>query len=208
MIYLYVKTHNKTGLKYLGKTVKDPFKYKGSGKRWLNHINTHGYDVTTEIIGTFATNEELKSYSLPLSESLDIVNSDNWANLVNEEGAGGDTSSYIDYASLNRGKGKTYEERYGVEEAKRLKKLRSDRLSKTRKGKTYEQIYGLEGAKEMRELRSRQQSELNKGRIHSDSTKEKIRKRALGKKHPKCSCILCHAEISINNITNHYKKHV
>jgi 5-methylcytosine-specific restriction endonuclease McrA len=42
MIYLYVKTHNKTGLKYLGKTEQDPFVYLGSGKRWLNHLNKHG----------------------------------------------------------------------------------------------------------------------------------------------------------------------
>lgn len=25
--YLYIKTHNQTGLKYFGKTTKDPFKY-------------------------------------------------------------------------------------------------------------------------------------------------------------------------------------
>ena len=51
IIYLYIKTHNKTGLKYLGKTTKkDQHKYKGSGKYWLKHIRKHGYDVTTEII--------------------------------------------------------------------------------------------------------------------------------------------------------------
>lgn len=38
MIYLYVKTHNITGLKYLGKTNnKDPHSYKGSGKYWILH---------------------------------------------------------------------------------------------------------------------------------------------------------------------------
>jgi hypothetical protein len=35
---LYVKTHNITGLKYFGKTTNDPFKYKGSGKYWLDHL--------------------------------------------------------------------------------------------------------------------------------------------------------------------------
>ena len=29
-IYLYKKTHKVTGLQYLGKTVRDPFKYNGS----------------------------------------------------------------------------------------------------------------------------------------------------------------------------------
>jgi hypothetical protein len=38
-IYLYVKTHNKTGLKYLGQTSqKDPHKYPGSGTRWRHHL--------------------------------------------------------------------------------------------------------------------------------------------------------------------------
>ena len=45
IIYLYVKTHRKTGLKYLGKTKKDPFVYQGSGVHWKNHLNKHGYDV-------------------------------------------------------------------------------------------------------------------------------------------------------------------
>jgi len=30
-IYLYKKTHNVTGLQYLGKTTRNPFTYKGSG---------------------------------------------------------------------------------------------------------------------------------------------------------------------------------
>lgn len=38
-IYLYLKTHNKTGLKYLGKTVSvDPHLYQGSGTIWRRHI--------------------------------------------------------------------------------------------------------------------------------------------------------------------------
>lgn len=47
---LYVKTHNKTGLKYLGYTKRDPFKYKGSGYCWVPHIRKHGNDVSTEIL--------------------------------------------------------------------------------------------------------------------------------------------------------------
>jgi hypothetical protein len=39
MIYLYLKKHNKTGLKYLGKTISnDPYSYQGSGKVWRRHI--------------------------------------------------------------------------------------------------------------------------------------------------------------------------
>jgi len=50
-IYLYVKTHNQTGLKYLDKTISsDPHLYQGSGTVWKRHIKKHGYDVTTEIL--------------------------------------------------------------------------------------------------------------------------------------------------------------
>ena len=47
---LYVKTHNVTGLKYLGKTVQNPYEYTGSGTHWLRHLKKYGTDVTTEIL--------------------------------------------------------------------------------------------------------------------------------------------------------------
>jgi len=50
MLFLYKKTHNKTGLKYLGKTQQDPYKYKGSGTYWTRHLAIHGNDVSTEIL--------------------------------------------------------------------------------------------------------------------------------------------------------------
>ena len=96
-IYLYKKTHNKTGLQYLGKTVKNPFTYKGSGKKWLLHINQHGYDVTTEILKECQTKEELRTWGKYYSELWDVVNSRDqngkkvWANLKPEEGDGGAT---------------------------------------------------------------------------------------------------------------------
>jgi len=207
MIYLYIKTHNKTGLKYLGKTVRDPYKYKGSGKRWTNHIKKHGNDVTTEVVGIFNTNEELKQFSVILSEELNIVDSDKWANLMPETGTGGDTSKYINYANINHGKGQTYEERYGVEKALELRQMRSKKLSETRKGKTYKQIHGAEQAEILRKKRSEDRSKYNTGRTHSSSTREKISQRAIGRIQLRCSCIICHTEISINNISSHYKVH-
>lgn len=207
MIYLYIKTHNKTGLKYLGKTIRNPHKYRGSGKRWTAHIKKHGYDVTTEIVGTFATNEELMSFSIPLSKKLNIVESTNWANLKLETGDGGDTSQFIDYSKLNRGKGQTYEERYGVEKASILRQIRSKKLSQTRKGKTYEEIHGKEQAALLRQKRSQDRTNYNTGRVHAAQTKQKISQAALGRKQLRCSCVICHTEISINNISSHYKIH-
>jgi hypothetical protein len=89
-ITLYVKTHNKTGLKYFGKCqAKDVFKYKGSGKYWQNHIKLHGYDVSTEIIGVYFDYEEAKKISIEFSIKNNITESNEWANLKLESLDGG-----------------------------------------------------------------------------------------------------------------------
>lgn len=88
--YLYIKTHNKTGLKYFGKTVaKDPHKYRGSGTYWLKHLKKHGYDVTTEILGYYIDEEECKTIAIQFSKDNNIVESQDWANLTNETLTGG-----------------------------------------------------------------------------------------------------------------------
>jgi len=95
-IYLYKKTHNKTGLQYLGKTTsKNPYNYQGSGIRWANHIKSHGYDVTTEIPKECQTNEEVKEWGKYYSELWDVVGSSEWANLKPEYGEGGSTSEMV-----------------------------------------------------------------------------------------------------------------
>jgi hypothetical protein len=89
MIYLYLKEHKQTGMKYLGQTKRDPFKYKGSGKYWRRHIKAHGNDVTTTILGEYSNNEELRKAGEYYSQLWDIVDSDEWANLRPETGDGG-----------------------------------------------------------------------------------------------------------------------
>jgi hypothetical protein len=89
-IYLYVKTHNKTGLKYLGKTTStNPHKYKGSGTYWTSHIKKHGYDVTTTIIQECSSSDEIMNWGLYYSDLWNVVKSDLWANLKPESGEGG-----------------------------------------------------------------------------------------------------------------------
>ena len=83
-IYLYVKTHRKTGLKYFGKTIKDPLTYKGSGTRWLHHIRKHGDDCVTEIIGSCDDPDKCEMAALKFSLENDIVVSNAWANLKPE----------------------------------------------------------------------------------------------------------------------------
>jgi hypothetical protein len=144
IIYLYKKTHNKTGLNYLGKTIQDPFTYKGSGKRWGNHINKHGYDVTTEILRECQTNEEVKEWGLYYSNLWNVVKDRTWANLKEENGDGGGICgegngmfgrTHSDELKANqaiiastRFKGKSYEELYGKEKAAQLKQDRSTKL--------------------------------------------------------------------------------
>ena len=89
--YLYVKTHTKTDLKYLGQTRRlDPIKYKGSGKIWRNHLVEHGYDdVHTEILLQTTNVSEIEQMGRYYSELWDVANSSEWANMKPETGHGG-----------------------------------------------------------------------------------------------------------------------
>jgi hypothetical protein len=95
MHYLMIKTHNKTNLKYLCKKSTNKkntcFCYTGSGTYWKKHLKIHGYDISTEIIEECATKEELIEKGIYWSIKLNVVNSDEWANLVPERGDGGPT---------------------------------------------------------------------------------------------------------------------
>jgi len=114
MIYLYLKTHNKTGLKYLGKTIsKDPYNYTGSGKLWKRHINKHGYDVKTEILLVTEDKIELKEAGIYYSTLWNIVKSKEFANLIPESGDGGarvwTTESRKNLSDATKGKKRTEE---------------------------------------------------------------------------------------------------
>lgn len=87
MIYLYVKTHNKTHLKYFGKTISSDYhSYKGSGKYWNIHCRKHGYDYTTELIAMYdnSCHDEAKKFALDFSNKNNISKSKEWANLKEE----------------------------------------------------------------------------------------------------------------------------
>jgi hypothetical protein len=92
---LYVKTHRKTGLKYLGQTSQDPFKYSGSGVDWKDHLNQFGKDIHTEIIFQTTDKEERNRQGRYYSKLWNVVNSADdfgnkiWANKIPETGGGG-----------------------------------------------------------------------------------------------------------------------
>jgi hypothetical protein len=93
MLTLYLKEHNKTGLKYLGKTVKDAHTYSGSGIRWKAHLKKHGKDISTTILFQCEDKKEFKKVALEYSHKWNIVESHWFANLMNEEGQGGMTGN-------------------------------------------------------------------------------------------------------------------
>ena len=161
--YLYIKTHNITGLKYFGKTTGNPYNYRGSGKYWIAHLKKHNNNVTTEIIGYFDNKEECISVATKFSIDNDIVNAVNennkkiWANQIIENGTDGGVT------------------RINFHHSDETRKL----ISEAHKGKTMS-----EAAKEkIRNARAKQTNIGMRGKILSQETKAKLRKANLGKKH-------------------------
>ena len=108
-IYLYVKQHNTTGLKYFGRTIQNPFKYNGSGSYWINHLKKHGYDISTLEVYTFDDQDLCTDFALNFSRNHNIVESKNWANQIPEDGTakGGFPKGHIPWI-----KGRTKETDY------------------------------------------------------------------------------------------------
>jgi len=88
-IYLYVKTHQTTGLKYLGKTIRDPKTYQGSGLYWKRHLKEHGTNIDTQILLATDNEDEFKKTAIFFSKLFNIVESKEWANFREETGHGG-----------------------------------------------------------------------------------------------------------------------
>lgn len=89
---LYIKTHEVTGLKYLGQTTKDAYKYKGSGIDWKKHIQEHGNTVITKILYMGGDREEMKKLGRYYSMLWNVHISDEWANRIPETGGGASPS--------------------------------------------------------------------------------------------------------------------
>ena len=89
-IHLYVKRHKTTGLLYFGKTTRnDPNKYLGSGSYWRRHLKKHGNDVETISIWSFNSLDEASTFALRFSSDNNIVESNDWANLIPEDASYG-----------------------------------------------------------------------------------------------------------------------
>lgn len=159
VIFLYRKTHNITGLKYLGITSKDPYKYVGSGKYWVSHVKQHGNDVTTEILKE-CTIDNVEYWGLHYSDLLNVVESDEYANLKPESGYGGTGMLGKKHSSATKAKISETNMGHNVSDEARKK------MSDSHKGKT----------------------PINKGKTglfsHSDSHKNYLSEKYAGEGNP------------------------
>lgn len=138
MIYLYLKTHNVTGLKYLGKTEQDPYKYRGSGTRWKAHLKKHGHDITTEVLFKTEDKAEFKKVALEYSNKWNIVESADFANRMLEEGQGGVNSGSFKKGHKTWNKGRT-DIKFGPQSPEHIeKRVKPQRKAITVDGVRYE----------------------------------------------------------------------
>jgi len=88
LLFLYIK-ETPCGLKYLGTTSRNPFRYKGSGKYWLRVVRKYKYrarTIKTTILFETHSREELREKGLYYSKLWNVVNDIFWANLIPESG--------------------------------------------------------------------------------------------------------------------------
>lgn len=139
MIYLYIKQHSITGLKYFGKTTKkNPFLYNGSGKYWKNHINKHSkeYIVTLDVYG-FDDQELCTEFALNFSLENNIIQSSKWTNLREENGIDGAPKGFnMSYETKNKISKSLTGKKAPIRSEQHKKNLILSRLNKPRKNST------------------------------------------------------------------------
>lgn len=195
--YLYVKTHNKTGLKYFGKTTSsNPEKYRGSGKYWLDHIKLHGNDVSTEIIGYYNNREECMLAALEFSTKHNIVKAVNennkkiWANQIVENGVDGGAARWGHHSAETKEKIRIANTGRIIpaETKEKIKTARAKQTNVRRKGEwspsaeARQKLRDANLGKKQSDETKKKRSEKLKGRKLTDITKEKISIKHKGKK--------------------------
>jgi hypothetical protein len=180
-IYLYVKTHNKTGLKYLGKTSKNPHTYLGSGIDWKAHLKEHGFDHSTKIIKECQDNQELNYWGRHYSDLWNVAESNEWANRIPETGGGANHTE--DRKELFR------QQQLGRKKSPRTNEHRNN-LSKSLKGipkprsKEHQEAWSKSSKEKWkndieRKAISAATGRANKGRKHTPEALEKKRQSML-----------------------------
>ena len=88
--FLYIKQHALTGKLYFGKTINNPEEYSGSGVYWKRHLKIHGKEHVVNLwYCLFYDENDLNECAILCSKLWNIVDSEEWANLNEENGFGG-----------------------------------------------------------------------------------------------------------------------
>ena len=185
---LLVMEHNITGLKYFCKTslLDRVHRYKGSGIAWLKHLREHGFNVKVGLLGFYVEEKRCLDAAKKFSVDNDIVESKEWANIVEETGKIG--------ASMKGEKNPFYGKKHKPEsvEAGRLKRLgrsvnkgafRSPehraKISAALKGKSNPIVNAKLKGRKLTEEHKINIGKGRKGYTHSMETREKLRLKAL-----------------------------
>ena len=161
--YLCIKQHSVTKKKYFCKTSRlDPIKYLGSGTYWKRHIKKHGkHFVETLWISDLYYDTSIKEIALHFSCENNIVESDDWANLIPENGLDGGSVHHSDET-----RAKISASHIGMKPSEETRsKLSASRTGKKASVETKEKL-----------------SILGTGRKPSDETRSKISAAKIGKK--------------------------
>jgi hypothetical protein len=174
--FLYIKKHTITGKLYFGKTIKHDKRfeeYLGSGKHWTGHIRKHGVEFIETIWYCLYTDIDLLvEAALSLSNTMDIVLSESWANMTPETGLGGGIT------------GSKYPNRAKISEESHLKMKESRKKADTPEFRSKYASIMANRSEEDKAITYKKISEAAKsrpGRKQTESTREKISKAITGK---------------------------
>ena len=190
--YLYLK-ESPLGLKYLGKTEQDPFRYTGSGKYWKRHLVSHGFtlkDIKTTILFKTTDKEELKNKGIYYSELYNVVRSENWANLKPEVGDGGgglkSRETVLKTSRTMKKRGLTWSEE---DVKKRNEKLKGRKMPPCREDtkKTLSEMFRgkVRGIRTEESYKKAVQTKKDRSYTPSEATRLKIKNTLTGRKRPK-----------------------
>jgi hypothetical protein len=153
---LYIKQCPHCGLKYFGKSVRNDIdKYQGSGRRWKGHLKKYKVKPKHLWNSDWYYDTSIVRFAIKFSKMNKIVESNQWANLKNEDGL--DTFNFDLYNGSDR----------HIENAKKS-------MSENRKPFT-----GTHTEKTRKLL-----SEKNRNRIVSEETKKKLSANNFSRRDP------------------------
>jgi hypothetical protein len=209
--YLYIKQHSVTGLKYFGKTTKDPLKYNGSGKRWLRHLKKHGTEhvISIWVSEPYIDSDAITEFALTFSIENNIVESKDWANLIQENGLDGNIRGSTRSDKTKQKLKEAWKTRPPqTEETKKKKAEGSRNQSADSRKKQGDKIRGRKQSVEHVKKRTGGQ----KGRTHSTESKQKmsgprgpnITKGIPKGPQPKVECPHCGLVGGSSNMTRHH----